>query len=160
MISLPASGQCQCGQVQYTLKEQPYVAYTCHCKACRLLTSSAFTLCAQVPAEALVISAGSPQQRVRVAESGNELTTTFCAVCGSALFARNSARPRIKTVFAGTLDQDAGLDVSAHIWASRKLPWLQLPAGHRVFDENGDWTSDYSADPSRYRPNKNQDKAL
>lgn len=158
MISLPASGQCQCGQVQYTLKEQPYVAYTCHCKACRQLTSSAFTLCAQVPAEAIVITAGSPQQRVRVAESGNELATSFCPHCGSALFAQNSARPRIKTIFAGTLDRDTDLDVSAHIWVSYKLPWVQLPAEHRVFETNADWTSDYAADPSRYRPIESQDK--
>ena len=159
MISLPASGQCQCGQVQYTLKEQPYVAYTCHCKACRQLTSSAFTLCAQVPAEALAITAGSPRQRVRIAESGNGLTTSFCAHCGSALFAQNSARPRIKTIFAGTLDQDTSLNVSAHIWTSHKFPWVQLPVGHRVFETHGDWTSDYALDPSRYRPTQDPDKA-
>lgn len=160
MISLPATGRCQCGQVQYTLNKQPYVAYTCHCKACRQLTSSAFNLCAQVPAEALDLLVGSPRQRVRVAESGNELKSSFCADCGSALFAQNSARPRIKTVFAGTLDQDVGLDVSAHIWISQKLPWVQLPAEHRVFEENGDWTPEYAADPTRYRPFENQGNAL
>lgn len=160
MMSLPVSGQCQCGQVSYALSEQPYVAYTCHCKACRQLTSSAFNLCAQVPAEALMITAGSPQQRVRIAESGNELSTSFCADCGSALFAQNSARPQVKTIFAGTLDQDTGLAVSAHIWVSRKLPWVQLPVGHRVFDKHGDWTQDYAADPTRYRPIENQDKAV
>jgi len=156
MISLPAHGQCQCGQVRYTLSAQAFVAYTCHCKACRRLTASAFSLCAQVPAEALVITAGHLLQRTRVAESGNELTTSFCGHCGSALFAQNSARTRVKTVFAGTLDQDTHLSVSAHIWVSRKLPCVQLPAGHRIFEQQGDWTNDYAADPTRYSPAKNE----
>ena len=42
--------------------------------------------------------------------------------------------------------------VDAHIWVKRKLPWVQLPAGHRIFEEAGDWTPDYVHDPGRYRP--------
>ena len=152
MMSLPVDGQCQCGALGYTLTAQPYVAYTCHCKACRMLTSSAFSFCAQVPAESLMITHGEPLQRTRLTESGNKLTTSFCGHCGSALFAQNSARPRIKTVFAGTLSNDAELTVSAHIWLQHKLPWVVLPAGHRLFDTHGDWRDDYAADPTRYQP--------
>ncbi|MFK7966984.1 MAG: GFA family protein [Burkholderiaceae bacterium] len=151
-MSLPLAGQCQCGKVGYELAAQPYVTYTCHCKACRRLTSSAFTLCAQVPAESLAITLGAPKQRTRIAESGNELTTSFCGQCGSALFAQNSARPRIKTIFAGTLDEDSELTLSAHIWVQQKLPWVVLPAEHRLFDTHGDWRADYAADPTRYQP--------
>jgi len=29
---------------------------------------------------------------------------------------------------------------------------VQLPKHHRVFDEAGDWTTDYAADITRYKP--------
>jgi hypothetical protein len=48
---------------------------------------------------------------------------------------------------------DAGLiDVCAHIWVKRKLPWVVVPASHRIFNEGGDWTVDYAADITRYKP--------
>ena len=151
-MQLPASGQCQCGACAYSVDAEPFVAYTCHCIACQKLTSSAFATLMQVRAERVSVTRGDPQSRDRVADSGNVLTTWSCAVCGSALFACNSARPRIYTVWLGTLDSVADVEVNAHIWVKRKLPWVHLPEQHRTFEEQGDWTEDYARDPSRYRP--------
>jgi hypothetical protein len=106
----------------------------------------------QVPAEALSFTHGNAGSRVRVADSGNELTSWFCTSCGSALFAQNSARPRIRTLYVGTLDNPEVVQVSAHIWVKRKLPWVILPQEHRIFDGAGDWTEDYTSDMSRYKP--------
>jgi hypothetical protein len=50
----------------------------------------------------------------------------------------------------GTLDDPGAVNVDAHIWAKRKLPWIVLPADHRVFEGPGDWTQDYAVDPDRY----------
>jgi hypothetical protein len=103
----------------------------------------------QVPAEALALVAGTPVPRERVADSGNRLESSFCAACGSALWARNSARPRLRTIYVGTLDRPELVPVNAHIWTQHKLPWVVLPAGHRVFEGPGDWRPDYASDPSR-----------
>ncbi len=151
----PLRGECQCGQVKYQLTAPEFVAYICHCRACQKLSSSAFSICMQVPAEALNITQGNAASRVRVADSGNELTSWFCTACGSALFAQNSARPRIRTLYAGTLDNPDMVPVSAHIWIKRKLPWVVLPQQHRTFDGAGDWTEDYANDMSRYKPEDN-----
>jgi hypothetical protein len=102
-----------------------------------------------VPAEALALVAGTPRSHERVAESGKRLTTTFCGVCGTALYVANSSRSRTRTIFVGTLDQAARVDVDAHIWTSRRLPWVVLPDDHRTFPEAGDWRPDYAADPTR-----------
>ena len=75
----------------------------------------------------------------------------FCGACGSTLFCQNSARPRIRTVFVGTLDDPLEIDVEAHIWLKRKLPWLVVPSGHRKYEGPGDWTENYHDDPERYR---------
>ncbi|WP_369406046.1 GFA family protein [Spiribacter halobius] len=146
---MPFEGGCQCGAVRYGCGAQPFVSYTCHCLACQKLTGSAFATCIQVPEESLSIVKGAPSSRARPANSGNRLTTSFCADCGSALYSENSARPRLRTIYAGTLDCAADVEVNAHIWTKRRLPWVVLPKGHRVFSEAGDWREDYAADPSR-----------
>lgn len=75
--------------------------------------------------------------------------TAFCGTCGSALYVTNSARPRIRAIYVGTLDCAVDVEVNAHIWTKRRLPWVVLAEGHRVFPEAGDWRADYASDPSR-----------
>ena len=149
MLQVPFEGGCQCGAVRYRCTALPFVAYACHCLACQHLTSSAFATCIQVPAEALSLTKGLPSSRGRTADSGNRLTTAFCGVCSSALYSASAARPRLRTLYVGTLDDAARVEISAHIWEKRRLPWVTLPPGHRVFREAGDWRPDYAADPSR-----------
>ncbi len=149
MLDVPFEGECQCGAIRYRCTAAPFVSYTCHCVACQRLTSSAFATCIQVPAEALSVTEGSASSRERRADSGNRLGTAFCSACGSALYSSNSARPRLRSIYVGTLDRAADVEVNAHIWTKRRLPWIVLPTGHRVFPEAGDWRSDYAADPSR-----------
>ncbi|NEP56045.1 MAG: hypothetical protein F6K31_03340 [Symploca sp. SIO2G7] len=50
------------------------------------------------------------------------------------------------------LDSLDCIQVDAHIWVSRKLPWVVLPEGDRIFDMAGDWLQDYASDPERYLP--------
>jgi hypothetical protein len=135
--------------MRYRCEASAFVSYTCHCLACQHITSSAFATCIQVPAEALHIVSGSPASHERIAETGNRLTTSFCASCGSALIVANGARPRLRTIFVGTLDRAVDVEVDAHIWTKRALPWVVLPTGHRVFAGAGDWRPNYAADPSR-----------
>ena len=149
MLKVPFEGGCQCGAIRYRCDAPPFVSYTCHCLACQRLTSSAFATCIQVPAEALFLTEGAGASRERAADSGNRITTTFCTSCGSALYSAYSARPRIRSVYVGSLDRAADVEVDAHIWTKRRLPWVSLPKKHRLFLEAGDWRPDYAADPSR-----------
>ena len=146
MLRMPASGGCQCGECRYTISAKPYVAYTCHCTECQKLSSSAFASLMQVPSEGVEIVRGAPKCRSRIADSGNVLETWFCPSCGSSLFAKNSARPRVRTIHTGTLEHAEDVEVSAHIWVKRKLPWVEFPETHRVFHEAGDWTDEYADD--------------
>jgi hypothetical protein len=106
----------------------------------------------QVPAESVLMTGGSSTISERTTDTGNVLSTWFCSVCGSTLFAENSARPRIRTVHIGSLEHPEMIEVNAHIWVKRKLPWVTLPEGHRMFEAAGDWSEDYAQDMSRYKP--------
>lgn len=105
-----------------------------------------------VPLESVKTTNGLPATHQRIADSGNVLNTWFCSACGSSLFAENSARPRVRTIHIGTLDDCESVEVEAHIWVSRKLPWVCLPEKHRIYEHDGDWTEDYAHDLSRYIP--------
>src|SRR5689334_7921585 len=120
MLRVPFEGGCQCGAVRYRCTASPFVSYTCHCLECQRLTSSAFATLIQVPAEAFSIVQGAATCRERVADSGNRLSTAFCAGCGSALYSANAARPRLRTIYVGTLDSAADVEVTAHIWTKSR----------------------------------------
>ena len=66
------------------------------------------------------------------------------------MYAKNSARPFVVTLHVGSLDKPEKVEVNAHIWLKQKLPWVEIPDGHRRFDESGDWLEDYKDDPSKY----------
>ena len=152
MPEIPARGSCQCGECRYTVNAPPYVAYACHCVECQKLSSSAFACLMHVPSESVELTHGLPATRERMADSGNVLETWFCPLCGSTLFARNSARPRVRTIHIGTLEKAEDIEINAHIWVKQKLPWVELPKDHRVFEGPGDFSQDYADDPSRYQP--------
>lgn len=51
------------------------------------------------------------------------------------------ARPLVRALHVGSLDQPEWVNVNAHIWVKRKLPWVQLPA---------EWRQDDAGDRERY----------
>ncbi len=147
--SKPFDGGCLCGALRYRCSASPFVAYACHCTACQKVTSSAFATCIQLPAESVTVTAGKPRQVERMADSGNTLSNFFCPECSSTLYVQNHARPRIKTVYVGTLDEPGAVSVATHIWTRSKLPWLSLPSEHELFSKAGDWRRHYTSDPTR-----------
>ena len=48
-MNLPQTGGCQCGKVRYEITEIPQLVYTCHCRDCQRITSSAFSLGITLP---------------------------------------------------------------------------------------------------------------
>ena len=124
----PHAGGCACGAVRYTVTAEPMLSYCCHCTDCRKRTSSAFGLSAMVPTDHLVIERGAPKARTRKGDSGNELAIHFCGECGSSLFSAPAARPQIRGLYAGTLDEPDRLPVQLNIWTDSALPWVALDA--------------------------------
>ena len=148
----PFSGGCACGAIRYQCTAEPFVSYACHCTACQKRTGSAFGISVQVAAEALRVVRGSPATRVRIADSGNALTTHFCPACGTTVFGENRARPRICTITGGSLDDPRRFPIQAHIWTRSALPWVSLGDEVERFEKGGDWTAYYAADPTRLEP--------
>lgn len=122
-MAAPCNGGCACGAVRYRVTAEPLISYLCHCTECQRRTSSAFGLNMQVPAESLEITQGEPTSRTRTADSGNELALNFCGECGTTLFSVPGARPQVRVIYCGTLDDPSWVPVKLHIWSESALPW-------------------------------------
>ena len=122
----PYTGGCACGAIRYTVSEEPLISYCCHCTECQKRTSSAFGVSAMIAADSLTIERGTPKERTRKGESGNELTINFCGDCGSSLFSAPKARPQIRVLYAGTLDAPGELPVQLNIWTDSAMPWVHM----------------------------------
>ncbi len=118
------SGQCLCGAVRFTLTAEPLVVRQCWCRDCQHLAANG-TVNLMVPVEALMVE-GALTEFVRVADSGNAITCSFCPTCGSHLFARSDARPQFRIVRAGNLRDPSSIRPSVHIWTDSAPAWACL----------------------------------
>jgi hypothetical protein len=87
-MKLPQTGGCQCGAIRYEITEEPQMAYTCHCRDCQGLTSSAFSMDVIVPEGAFRLSGVEPRSLRRLADSGRISTRWFAPIAVRGLPAR------------------------------------------------------------------------
>lgn len=120
------TGRCLCGKVQFKLSAEPQMARVCWCRDCQHLASNG-TVNALVPVDALSVS-GEVAEFRKLAASGNELTRQFCPNCGSQLFAYSSARPQLRVVRIGNLDDPSSVAPIMNIWTSSAPDWACMDA--------------------------------
>lgn len=117
-------GSCLCGAVRYEVTSAPVHVAQCCCSDCQKLTGTGHATIAFYRDTDFSVS-GPVTAFEKFADSGNCITRHFCPTCGSALFGRNTGRPRIVFVYAGTLDDDGAhrLGPAAIVFAARRAPW-------------------------------------
>jgi hypothetical protein len=120
-------GGCGCGQVRYTINASQLPAvYACHCTDCQTQSGSAFAL--QMPVfEAMLSVTGNIVSGERTQPSGAIGTVFACPKCLVRLYSKNSTRPGMATIRAGTLDDSNRIAPKFHLWISSKQLWVTLP---------------------------------
>lgn len=121
------TGGCQCGQVRYEIRG-PFSVYACHCRECQKQSASAFGLSIPIASAAVAIS-GEMHCYEREADSGARVLCYFCCCCGTRIYHGSSRSPDWMALKGGTLDDVSAMRPVAHIWVSRRQPWLVLDAG-------------------------------
>jgi hypothetical protein len=132
LMKLPQTGGCQCGNIRYTITEDPRLVYTCHCRDCQRLTGSAFSLGIVVAEKAFRLSGAEPRPLQRLADSGRTNTRWVCPACGS--WVASPPRDGVIRVRAGTLDDISWLRPTRHIWTRSKQPWVSFAEGDDIFE--------------------------
>jgi hypothetical protein len=119
-------GGCGCRQVRYTVTapHRP-VVYACHCTDCQTQSGSAFGL--QMPIfEAMLSICGDLISGERTMPSGATGTVFSCAKCLVRIYSKNSTRPGMVVVRAGTLDDSSALVPKFHLWVSSRQRWFDI----------------------------------
>ncbi|CAN5132046.1 hypothetical protein BH10PSE13_BH10PSE13_06980 [soil metagenome] len=116
-------GGCQCGQLRYIVRARPETVYCCHCRECQKQSASAFGMSLPVPMTDLSFT-GRAASWERDTDIGGRTRCFFCPECGSRVWHQGSASLDWVTIKGGSLDDPSWLRPSAHIWVSRKQPWV------------------------------------
>jgi hypothetical protein len=121
--------------VRYRVRGKPAVTSVCHCRYCQRRTGSAFaTLAAYFDAANVRIVKGEvTEYEHRSDESGRWLRTQFCPRCGTTVTIAVEARPGMRGIALGTLDDPDSLRIERHIWLKSKRPWVLIPADVATF---------------------------
>jgi len=115
------TGGCLCGAIRYRASGPLRPVLACHCTQCRR-QSGHYAAMTSVDLDHFWLERDTALSWYRaspVAERG------FCRVCGSNLFWKPAAEPRI-SIAAGTLDGPTGLAIEEHIFCADKGDYYEL----------------------------------
>ncbi|WP_454184799.1 GFA family protein [Porphyrobacter sp. MBR-49] len=128
-------GGCLCGAVRYKLNPGVRLnPYACHCTDCQSRTGSAFSEHMLFTLSDLEITGELDTGEYRQ-PSGAHSRIFGCAKCKARIYATNDSREGMASLRCGTLDNSASFVPAAHVWVKSKQPWIGLPEGAEVMDE-------------------------
>ena len=146
MASETLTGGCACGQVRYTMVNDPLIVHVCHCTDCQRLTGSSFAVNFWTEAANLQIEMGHLHVAELVGGSGRSHRVHFCSNCSMAIYSHYTS-PRTVFVKCGTLDDTKIVKPDVHIWTQSKVPWLNLtsseiPVFSQYYNMKDVWSSE------------------
>lgn len=118
------TGGCLCGGVRYEVRGALAPIQFCHCSVCRTAQGGAFA--ANIPVEDTALSLSDPEGLIRTFESSPGKLRAFCCRCGSPLYSQAQAKPGIKRLRAGTLDEPVDARPGFHIFADSHASWWTI----------------------------------
>ncbi len=127
-MGAPFTGRCACGAVTLRIDAAPVGTRQCWCRQCQQIAAGGPTHNAIFPAEAVHLE-GELSAATWRAASGNTLTFHFCPSCGTQAFAQSSARPHLKTVRFGMIDEPHELKPEMAIWTGDAPAWAVIDPG-------------------------------
>lgn len=126
------SGGCLCGAVRYEVEGEAVMAGHCHCLDCQKASGAGHATHAFFPDAAVRIS-GELRDYSKTADSGAQVTRSFCPTCGSSLFSRSSNMPGGMTVCVGTLDNSDSIPMHLRVYDKRRRAWDAVDPGLPAF---------------------------
>ncbi len=120
----PFTGQCACGDIQYTCREAPLAQFNCHCRQCQTASGGAFVTVALVHENALSITKGSVKYYRSQGDTGRWTDRGFCINCGTPMFAKGEVGPGYISIKPGTMHDPSWFAPTIDTWASTAPNWL------------------------------------
>lgn len=118
---------CSCGQLKVQARGEPIRVSVCHCLACQRRTGSVFGMQARFDRENISIE-GRAKQWVRIADSGNRCTQSFCPECGATVYYFLNTAPDVIAVPVGAFADPGFPEPKFSVYEERKHSWVSMPA--------------------------------
>ncbi len=128
-------GQCLCGAVKFELGGRVPDLYQCHCSLCRKTSGSSANAALRIETRRFNWREGEAQISRYSTASGYK--SHFCRRCGSPL-PNPSADDEYYWVPAGLLEDDAGIELAAHLFVGSRAAWDRIADAGRHYDEMPD----------------------
>ena len=130
------TGGCLCGTIRYEAEVEWFLAIRCHCRDCQYVSGGEPAAVISVARGALRVL-GEPRVYRSKADSGGAVFRSFCADCGTPLFADNEKDAEFIAIKLGSLDEPFRFAPAGHIWTSSAQPWHHIDANAAVvFSKN------------------------
>lgn len=124
-MTVPFSGGCACRAIRYVCSAPPIAMLNCHCQDCQQSSGAPFASGFIVAGSHMAIH-GTPKTYAVRAASGRIATRSFCADCGSPLFAQGEANADFMSVRFSTLDDASEFQPTLDIWTASAQAWVCL----------------------------------
>ena len=134
------TGECMCGQVNFTVDRPLIGAALCYCKRCQRRTGTGVSATALTQPGSFSLTAG--EELVASYEPGDGgFNKFFCRECGGHLYTSHPDNPEILAIRLGALNEDPGIRPMAHQFTAYAAPWFPVPDdGLPNFPERLDWS--------------------
>jgi hypothetical protein len=111
--------------VTLTISGAAVATRQCWCRQCQRVAGGGPTHNALFRTADLSLS-GALASHSYVAASGNALTQSFCAACGTPVMGQSSARPDMRAIRLGLFDQPHDLKPQMAIWLDDAPAWAVI----------------------------------
>jgi hypothetical protein len=130
------SGGCLCGEIRYEINGEPFIALRCHRRDCQYVSGGEPAAVVSFPSDGVHCVRGEARVYWAKADSGTRVFRSFCAVCGTPIFAGNERHPEIIAIKIGSLDEPSKYSRTCHIWVSSAQAWHYLDPSEPAFSKN------------------------
>ncbi len=114
-------GGCHCGAIRYQGRVSPKLVTICHCTDCQTISGAPYRVMVPVLLANLQLH-GEPKRYVKIGSSGDEVVTTFCGDCGSAIYSFKPGNDYVNLRLGGVA-QRAQLAPVSQGFCRSALPW-------------------------------------
>ena len=123
------TGSCACGHVPYHVVLPFEKVVICHCDNCQKRTGSAFGLMIYLKTEQVRFSSENLCVYHYKAESGNDMQSHFCRLCGTSVFLTGALNEGLIGVAGGCFDDERFFyEVDREIFCRTKAPFIEIAA--------------------------------
>jgi hypothetical protein len=116
------TGGCLCGAARYEIEAEPSITRVCWCRLCQKIGAGSGTVNVFFPSDKIKVE-GELGDYQCLADSGNKMHRQFCPKCGTHVFTGSEARPHMRGVRAGTLDDPEIAKPAVTIWTKEAPSW-------------------------------------